>query len=66
MPSITRRQQAGTCTVCHGAARFYPAPVTDAQAITESPDHIETTGQWVHLDPADWQDNPHPVAVEVP
>lgn len=61
MAMITRKQVAGTCSVCGGGARFYPAPVSDAQALAETPDDVETTGQWVHLDRADWVDDPHPV-----
>jgi hypothetical protein len=58
-----RYQRSGVCTTCDGTARFYPAPVSDVQALAESPDDVETTGEWVHLNPADWIDNPHPVTV---
>lgn len=58
MPSFARFQQSGTCSTCNGAVRFYPAPVDDP---TEDPDG--ELGEWVHLNPADWRDDPHPAAV---
>lgn len=39
------RNRQGTCTVCDG--RIYRYPLGD------------TMGSWVHLDKADWVDNPH-------
>lgn len=61
MVMVTRKQVSGVCSVCGGVARFYPAPVPDAQALAESPPEVETTGAWVHLDAADWVDDPHTV-----
>ena len=39
------RNRQGTCTVCDG--RIYRYPLGDSM------------GSWVHLDKADWVDNPH-------
>lgn len=61
MPAIRRFQRSGECVTCGGEARFYPAPVDEAQAVAETPDDVETSGEWVHLNPADWVKNPHPV-----
>lgn len=63
MPAIRRFQQSGECVTCGGQARFYPAPVDEDQALAETPDDVETTGTWTHLNPADWIGNPHPVEV---
>ncbi len=56
MTAIKRFQKTGTCVTCDGAIHFYPAPVTDEQAIAEGDN---PSGQWTHLDPSDWIDNPH-------
>lgn len=66
MVAITRKQASGICVTCGGRAHFYPQPVDDATALAESPDDAPTTGTWVHLDVADWVDNPHPVTVDAP
>lgn len=55
-----RFQKSGTCSTCDGDVRFYPAAVTEEQAIAEG---TEPSGTWTHLDPADWVGNPHPVVV---
>ncbi|SKU84140.1 Uncharacterised protein [Mycobacteroides abscessus subsp. massiliense] len=56
VPVIKRFQKTGVCKACSGAIHFYPAPVSDEQAIAEGHD---PSGEWVHLNPADWTDNPH-------
>lgn len=56
MTAIKRFQKTGTCVTCDGAIHFYPAPVTDEQAIAEGDN---PSGQWTHLDTSDWIDNPH-------
>lgn len=55
MPSIARFQKSGVCTTCGGVLRFYPAPVDDP-----ADDPAGDLGEWTHLDPADWVDDPHP------
>ncbi len=51
-----QRQRSGTCRVCEGPLRFYPRPPGSAEApIADN----ESAGDWAHLNPADWKDNPH-------
>ena len=52
-----RRQRAGRCKVCQGAARFYPKPLDQAAVAADA----DAVSEWVHLNPADWLANPHPV-----
>lgn len=59
---VLRFQRPGVCELCDGQIHFYPAPVTDEQALAEGTD---PSGEWVHRQPADWINNPHdPVPVE--
>ncbi|GJJ24178.1 hypothetical protein [Mycolicibacterium mageritense] len=56
MPDYNRRQRSGTCRVCNGEGRFYPKPLAEDDMVAE----VETAGEWAHLNPADWINNPHP------
>lgn len=56
MPDFNRRQRSGTCRTCNGELRFYPKPIPEADMADEE----QTEGDWTHLNPTDWINNPHP------
>ena len=53
-------QKRGTCKTCKGAIHFYPV-LHEAEPIVIGE---KVLGEWAHIDPADWVDNPHAVDPE--
>lgn len=59
-PPRVKGQRSATCLTCKAAGRtghirYYPRPGVDEDTAAAD----EAVGNWVHLDRADWVDDPH-------